>query len=174
MFRKIVFLVVIALFNNNCDAQNLTLDQVLNLRTKELSYVDEYLTTKKWSMLSAEEPTDENMGNISFAYNKGIYDDKAESFIDFYYSSISNSYNRIKIQVNKSSNYNIYIARIKALGYKLQKSFVEDGDLVKIYQSSNTTIKVSTSTQKDDFTSTKTTHSFFILTTTSYNLNYND
>ncbi len=174
MFRKIIFLVVIALFNNNCDAQNLTVDQVLNLRTKSLSYIDEYLTTKKWSMISAEEPIDEKMGMVSFAYNKSIYDDKAESFINFYYSSISNLYNRISIQVNKSSNYNIYIARIKALGYKLQKSFVEDGDLVKIYQSSNTTIKVSTSTQKDDFTSTKTTHSFFILTTASYNLNYND
>ena len=169
MFRKIVFLIVIALFNNNCDAQNLTLDQVLNLRTKQLSYVDEYLTTKKWSMLSAEEPTDENMGNISFAYNKGIYDDKAESFLDFYYSKFSILYNRIRIQVNKSSNYNIYIARIKSLGYKLKSSFLENGNLIKVYQTSNTIIKVTTSTQKDDFTSTKTSYSFFILNTIDYN-----
>jgi hypothetical protein len=121
-------------------------------------------------MLSAEEPKDDNLGNISFAYNKGIYDDKAESFINYYYSSISNLYNRISIQVNKVSNYNIYIARIKALGYKLQKSFIEDGDLVKVYQSSNTTIKVSTSTQNDDFISTKTSYTFSILNTLDYNL----
>jgi hypothetical protein len=170
MFRKIVFIIIIVLFFNNCEAQNLTLDQVLNLRTKSLSYIDEYLTVKKWSMLSAEEPKDDNLGNISFAYNKGIYDDKAESFINYYYSSISNLYNRISIQVNKVSNYNIYIARIKALGYKLQKSFIEDGDLVKVYQSSNTTIKVSTSTQNDDFISTKTSYTFSILNTLDYNL----
>jgi hypothetical protein len=72
MFRKIVFIIIIVLFFNNCEAQNLTLDQVLNLRTKSLSYIDEYLTVKKWSMLSAEEPKDDNLGNISFAYNKGI------------------------------------------------------------------------------------------------------
>jgi hypothetical protein len=170
MFRKIILLFFVTLFINNCDAQNLTLDQVLNLRTKQLSYIDEYLTTKKWSMLSAEEPTDENMGNISFAYNKGIYDDKAESFLDFYYSKLSTLYNRIRIQVNKSSNYNIYIARIKTLGYKLKSSFVENGNLVKVYQSTNTTIKVTTSTQKDDFTSTKTSYSFFVLNTLDYNL----
>jgi len=167
--QKLVFITtLLMLFQNTCEAQNLTVDQVLSLRTKSLSHVDEYLTTKKWEMISANEPSEDKMGTLSFAYNKSNYDDKAESFLQYYYNNESTSRNRINIQVNKASNYNNYIIRIKSLGFKLQNSFVEDGDLVKVYEKNGITIKINTSTQKDDFSSTKTTYSFFVLSTSSY------
>lgn len=172
MFRKIVFLVVITLFNNNCDAQNLTFDQLISLRVKALSDIDEFLTSKNWTMLNADEPVDGKMGKLEFAYNKSNYDDKAESFLYYYYSSTSNIYNRISIQVHKINTYNNYVSRIKILGYLLKRSYVDDGDLVKIYQSNSKgiTVKIRTSTQQDELSVTKTLYSFTIYNTLDFNL----
>jgi hypothetical protein len=167
--KKILF-TIITLFPLTIFAQNLSFEQVLSLRTKSLSNLEEYLTTKKWEMLEATEPNENTMGSVAFAYNKSRFDDKAESFINFYYSNGSTKNNRLKIQVNKVSNYNLYLAKIKSLGYKLQRSYVEEGDLIKLYQTNNMTIRIRTSTQSDEFSSTRTSYSFFILPTSSYDL----
>jgi hypothetical protein len=167
--KKILFTIII-LFPLTIFAQNLSFEQVLSLRTKTLSNLEEYLTSKKWEMLEATEPNENTMGSVDFAYNKSRFDDKAESFINFYYSNGSTKNNRLTIQVNKVSNYNLYLAKIKSLGYKLQRSYVEEGDLIKLYQTNNMTIRIRTSTQSDEFSSTRTTYSFFILPTSSYDL----
>ena len=146
MLKQFIVIFLNIFFCNICNSQNLNFDQILSLRTKSLSNVEEYLTSNKWELLEANEPKDDKMGSINFAYNKSRYDDKAESFIYFYYSNVSTSNNRLLIQVNKISNYNTYLAKIKFLGYKLLKTYVEDGDLIKIYQTNSTTIKIKTST----------------------------
>lgn len=171
MLNRLVITFSTILLCNYCDAQNLSFEQVLSIRTKNLPKIEEFLTSKKWELLEATEPKDDLMGSVNFAYNKSRFDDKAESFLNIYYSSnLSASYNRLKIQVNKVSNYNSYLAKIKALGFKLQNTYVEDGAFIKVYQTKSITIKISTSTQIDEFSSTRTTYSFIILPTSSYNL----
>ena len=153
--------------------QNVTLDQVISLRSKTLADVEEFLTAKSWQFTSATEPGDGIMGSATFAYDKSIYDDKALSFITYYYGKYLTSSNRINIQVNKTATYNTFIARLKALGYKLSSSKVDNGNIVKIYKGKSHTIEVISGTQREDFT-TKTTYQFFICTSYDYSLQFEE
>jgi hypothetical protein len=144
--------------------QNLTFDEVLSLRKKSFSGFEEYLNIKGWNFLDANEPGKySSLGSVTFTYKKSNYDDKAESFINYYYSDYAE--NRLSIQIVKKDIYLNYLTRIKSLGMKLIKSEIEDGDLVKIYQGKTTTAKLTISSKQEDYsTSSKTTYVFFILT----------
>lgn len=174
MTKRIAIAFFLLCMFNNAFAQNVTIEQVLSLRTKPLSYIDEFLTGKNWELIEANEPSDEKIGELSFAYKKSSIDDTAESFINFYYTNYSVSNNMLSFQVITPSKYNSYLTKIKALGYKLQNSFVDKGELIKVYQKNGITIKINTSTQKDDEdSSTQTTYVFNILTNSMYNIIYN-
>lgn len=52
-------------------AQNLTFDEVLSLRKKSLSGVEEYLNARGWKFLEAAEPEGfDKLGNVTFTYKK--------------------------------------------------------------------------------------------------------
>jgi hypothetical protein len=170
MVRFFLALLLITLCSPT-SGQNITVDQAISLRIKSLASVEEFLTAKKWEMIEATQETDDKMGFVNFAYNKSSYDDKAESFIIFYYDNSSTINNRLSIQVNKVSTYNVYIARLKALGYKLEKSYIEDGSMIKIYKGNGNTIRVRTSTQ-EEYTSTRTSYSFFICNSLDFTLQF--
>jgi hypothetical protein len=164
--KTFVAIIIFLAFSSIIKAQNLTIDQVISLRSKPLASVEEFLTSKSWELNNATEPSEETMGMASFAYNKSYYDDKATSFITYFYSSHSD-YKRINIQINKLATYNLYMARLKALNYKLTSSKVINNEIVKIYKGNSLTIQVGTSTQKDDFT-TRAVYQFFICTSIDY------
>lgn len=153
--------------------QNVTLDQVISLRSKTLADVEEFLTAKNWQLTEATEPADGTMGSTTFAYDKSYYDDKAASFITYFYGKSVLSSNRINIQINKTTTYNTFMTRLKALGYKLSSSKVADGKIVKIYKGKSLTIEVTSGTQQEDFT-TKTTYQFFICTSVDYSLQFEE
>jgi hypothetical protein len=106
-----LFLLFISIFNF---AQNLTLNELLSIRKKGVAEVDEYLSAKKWKFIEAEEPTDEKLGSISYAYKKNYYDDTAESFVKYFYYGYSDNTIRIRIQIHNTSILNTYINQIKA------------------------------------------------------------
>lgn len=152
-------------------AQSLTLSELLSLRKKEIAEVDEYLTKRKWSLLEAEEPSEENLGSLLYSSNRNSYDDKAKSFIRYFYSNDLNT-KVFSIQFQSSSVLNKYVNQIKTWGGKLQKSYVEDGAIVKIYRGSTMTYKVVTDTQSNDFGSTITFFVLYIYTNEDFDLIY--
>lgn len=169
--RKLLTILICLSLSVFTKGQNLTLDQVISLRTKSLAGVEEFLTAKNWEMTEANEPEEGTMGSATFAYQKSYYDDKAVSFISYFYSKYSSNSNRVNIQINKTQTYNTFLTRLKALGYKLSSSKVDDGKIVKIYKSKTLTIEVTSATQREDFT-TKTTYSFFICNSLDYSLQF--
>ncbi len=171
--RKFILLVTFFSVTLCSVGQNVTLDQVIFLRSKTLADVEEFLTAKNWQLTEATEPGDGTMGRASFAYDKSYYDDKATSFITYFYGKYLTSSNRINIQVSKTATYNTFLLRLKALGYKLSSSKVDDGKIVKIYKGKSHTIEVSSGTQKGNF-STNTTYQFFICTSLDYSLQFED
>ena len=159
--RKYLILFISIISINNSLGQNITLDEAISLRKKDLAVVEEYLTSKNWSLISAQEPTEDEMGMASFAFEKGLYDDKAQAFITFFYSGRTGR-TRLDVQVHKKDIYTSYISRLKVLGCKLIKSKIEDNKIIKVYRGKTTTIEISVDTQKDSFGSTKTAYHFFI------------
>lgn len=153
--------------------QNLTLDELLGLRKKDLATVEEKLTLKGWSFIRGNEPEYGSLGEAAFAYNKSSYGDKAEAFIRYLYSD-SKDRKRIDVQISKKDKYNLYLARIKSLGCKLINSKISDGNIKKTYQGATTTFILTISTQQDDFQSTKTVYHILIIDNTDYRINFDE
>lgn len=171
---KITVLVLTLLFTNLISfSQNLSFDQILSLRKKSLATVEEYLTSNNWNFYDATEPEYGTLGKAIFSYKMSTFDDKAESFLYYYYSSTTGT-KRIDVQVVKKDIYNVYLSRIKALGCKLIKSEIKNGQIEKTYQGATTTITVSVATSKDDYYSTSTYYHFFIVDNDDFALNFQD
>lgn len=146
-----------------CFSQNLSLSELLSIRKKDIAEVDEYLTAKKWKFINAEEPTDERLGSLTYAYKKNYYDNTAESFLNYFYSDYS-GISRVSVQIHNNSILNTYINQIKAWGGKLHNSYVDNGDIIKIYRGSTMTYKIFTSTQNNTFGGTQSIYTLIIYT----------
>lgn len=168
-----IFTLVLILIYSLSFSQNLTLDELISLRKKDLATVEEKLTLKGWSYIRGEEPQIGNLGKATFAFNKSTYDDKAESFINYFYSNLFER-KRIDIQIVKKEKYNLFLARIKALGCKLIDSNISDGNIKKIYQGATTTFILTISTQQDDFQSTNTVYHILVIDNTDYRTNFDE
>ena len=168
---KKIYIIFISFISSICFSQNVTLDELMKLRKKDLATIEEQLTLKGWSYMSGEEAGLEALGKATFAYNKGSYDDKAESFIHYYYSA-DLTVNRISIQIVRKDKYNTFLARIKALGCKLIDSNITSGSIKKVYQGATLTFMISVSTSTDDFDATSTIYHLSILENHDYVINF--
>lgn len=169
LFLSITFLLLLL----QLSAQMLTMDQAISYRTKSVGAFEEIMSKRKYELLSIKKPEGLMLGTISFAYNKGVYDNKAESFITLIYSDIDIKNNRLVIQVNSNKSYNIAISKIKAIGGKLIDSSVEEEAITKVYKINNTIIKVETKTIVDDLGVTKNVYAFILYSEKDYTLHLN-
>lgn len=165
---KKLFILFILLITPSIFGQNLTLNELLSIRKKDIAGLDDYLTKKSWNFISGSEPDDENLGIISYTYKKEYTSDNAESFLNYIYSETYSVY-RIAIQVHKLNVINSYINQIKGWGGKLIDSYIEDGNMIKIYQGSTMTYKVITYTQDNDYGGTITIYNLIIYTNEDFN-----
>ncbi len=171
-FMKTNIAILLLFFCLTSYSQNLTLDELIRLRKKDIAGVEEFLTAKNWSFLSSEEPKSDTLGSATFAYGKNDYDDKAQSFIIYYYSDNS-WFKRIFIQVVSKEKYNFFLARIKSLGCKLIDSSISDGRIKKVYQGATTTFIINISSKKEEiFEVTKSSYHINIIENYDYELNY--
>ena len=170
---KTLLNLILVLSLSNSFSQNLTLDELISLRKKQIASVEEYLNAKNWNFLSAAQPYETTLGDVVFVYKKNEYDDSAQAFIKYFYNDDFSTV-RVNMQVARKEIYNLYLARIKSLGCKLIKSSIEDNEIIKIYKGATTTILVTIATQKDEFESTKTFYNFFIVENLDYMLNISE
>lgn len=167
-------ILLLCIFNFSvCFSQNLKLSEIVSLRLKSIAEVEETLTSKSWTLLEAKQPADGNLGNMTFAFNKSDFDDKAESFFKYMYSEITDT-RRVNIQINKKSFYDSYMAQIKLLGCSLVKSKIVDDQIVKVYKGKTTTFEITITTTKDNLSETKTTYYFFITDNEDYTMNFTE
>ena len=67
-------------------SQNLTLNELINLRKKDLVEVEEYLNKKvNWTISTSKQPDEENYGYISFDYNKDLIEDTVMGTFKYFY-----------------------------------------------------------------------------------------
>jgi len=171
MSIKLILLLPLCMFQIITKGQNITLDQVINLRTKSLAEVEEFLVSKNWEMVQAKEPSDSTLGMATFSYDKSGYNNKAASFVRYLYNNATSNLNRISIQINKTSIYSSFLVRLKALGFKLTSSKVKDGAIVKLYKDKSLTIEITNATQQENYV-TKTAYQFFICNSFDYYIQF--
>lgn len=153
-------------------SQNITFDQVQNLRKESIDEVEIFLTQRGWKMTDASNETSDKLGSATFGYNIDMFDsEKANSWITFYENSNNAIKNRISIQITQAKIYSAFLARLSANLYKMKSSQIEDGRIIKVYQSKSTTCVVKTFTSEGVY-SKSTAYSFFFIDNLSYTLNY--
>ncbi len=166
--KKLISLFCVFLISGFVFSQNLSLSQILSVRKMNLAEAEEYLTQKGWKFFEAKEKREGELVVATFAYNVGMYDNKAESFLGLFYYKFPEIENLLRIQVHKESKYLEYLNQIKSWGGRVLKSYVEDDSIVKVYQGSTMTYVIYTSTSEDDFYSKSTVYQFLIMTNESY------
>ncbi|HFG0566808.1 hypothetical protein LIT56_11205 [Flavobacterium psychrophilum] len=149
--KKIIFLFIF-LLSNLTFSQNVTLDELINLRSQNLNEIEEKLALKGWSYENGQEPEGTKAGKVNFAYKKSQYDGTAVSFIKYYYSNSSNT-RRIDIQISSIDKYNQFLSRVKSLGCKLIDSKITNNDLKKVYQNTKLTFIIVTSAYNKNYAS---------------------
>lgn len=129
-------------------AQILSLDQLVNLQTKDLEYVNEFLVSRGWQFDSSEAETDEDMGKAIWGYGKSDFD--PEKAVAWFYLIYSPGYESvIRYQTHNKSHYTSIKNRIAALGMKLVDSQIVDDGLYSVYLGKNYAIKVISSSSRD-------------------------
>lgn len=171
---RTTLLILFVTISNFANSQNLTFEQVQNLRKKNLVEVEIFLTSKSWRMTEAEEASDNKMAVAIFGYNVDKFDsEKAVAWIRFYESSNSNYNNRIFIQINKPTLYSTFLSRLAPNGYRLKSSKIIDGGIEKTYANTTTTCIITTTTSEGAYTK-NTTYTFFFIDNLSYMLNFEE
>lgn len=130
-------------------AQNLSLPQLMSLRTMDLDDAELFLTQKGWSYSKGEAPSEEKFGVLQFVYNSTGDFDFGEAFIWKIYSY--DGINILKAQIGKQSKYLEYLTAVKNYKPELIFSGTEDDELVKVYRGATTTFKFSTSTAENTY-----------------------
>lgn len=159
--KYIIILLSIFFFLSTTIGQNITLDQLIALSKKKLPLAEEFLSNKNWKLVKAVNSENGYQGELSFAYKKEKYNDKANSFISLQYINYVNSITTAYIQILSTDIYNAYLARLKNLGFKLSYSYVQNDEIVKIYTSKSIIIEVKTITKNED-NSTNTIYLFSV------------
>jgi hypothetical protein len=164
-------LIVLLFACMSCYAQNLTVDEMLRIKTEDIAGIEEYLSGKGWILLSSEEETPDAPGRVNFAYNKGKDNDSAESFLKCLYSK-ETGMKVLNLQLHSQEKYNNYLTAIKAVGNNLVYSKIGTDKVTKVYQSATTTFLIKVKTKKDkDGASTANIYHIFIMSNVDYKLN---
>lgn len=165
-FIKLITFLLLILLTNTGFGQNLSLDELVDLRKKNLTKFIEYLNPKGWiNSNEARLEASEQSSDYFRLSNKA-----SKSTIEFL-SSNDIKTNRISIHVSQKETYSQYVTKIISLGYRLIKAELENGDIIKVYQGKKNTIKVTTITDKTNYSSaTINTYKFLILSNEDYGL----
>lgn len=152
--------------------QNLTLDEILSSRNKDLANVEEFLTAKGWNYMEGEKSSEESFGTATFGNEKVQGTNSTASILTYFYSENSDR-KRVSIQITNKEKYNNYISKVKVLGFKLKNSKVVDGEILKLYQGKTTTIEIRV--VNDKFSNTGIVfYTFFIVDNSDYERNFAD
>ena len=163
------FIIIFLIYFGSVNAQNITLDNLINLRSKNLAEVEEYLSMKNWSFLKTTNET--TLKNVIFTYNKNDYSDYAQSFITYMYSDYDDP-SRIYMQLSNKDIYNEYISRLKSFNCKLVESSAVEGNVVKVYQGKTTTFVVTIMMSDDDNQTKNNLYTFHIMGNSDFTDNY--
>lgn len=144
---KYIFTLAFLLIVQTIHAQNLSLDQLVSLQSKDLEYINEYLVSRGWQFDSSEAETEEDMGRAIWAYGKSDFEpEKATAWFNLIYSPGYES--TILYQTHNKSQYTLIKNRIAALGMKLFRSQIVEDGLISVYLGKNYAVKVVSSSSE--------------------------
>ena len=130
--KKIILLSAI-LYTFTANAQYLSLKTLINLQSKNLNDVQEYMASNNWVFSDATEAKEHKMAEVRFAFGKKKIDpQKATSWFHYLYNE-KNGVVRIKYQIFNSQHYDDLLNEVKKKDFKLLKTEIKEGKIMLIY-----------------------------------------
>ncbi|KZE77524.1 hypothetical protein AV926_14225 [Myroides marinus] len=170
---KRLLLLFFILTSSSSISQNLTLSELIALKSIEPIGLEEFLSKKKWEFIGAESPDYDHgeLGVIQFALEKDIYSNKAKAFIRYYYSDV-NIIKRISIQFHTKVKYLEYLDAVKKFNPSLHDSTISGNSITKVYRGKTTTFEFEISKNSDSFGSVSEIFNLMIVSNEDYDLNF--
>lgn len=151
-------------------AQNLTISELISLRTKTPGQVESFLTDRSWELISSKKD-EEGSVEIVYTYGRSATENKANGFFQFSYGLdgskvIDWNKNVICYQIHALSIFKKLNLELRKLGYKEVNYVVGEGRVTRYYKSvsGKTYIEVSSIVEEsgDSFMSQSTIYTFTI------------
>ncbi len=151
MKSKLNLLVVwVAFLAVNCYAQDFSLSELISLQGKNLEYINNYLSKKKWEFHSSnveESEGFENYTTIGWSLNKNSWDGRADAW--FYIYQQSGSEDLVGYQTSKANFAKLKNATTKN-GYKIQSTKAVENGLKTIYRNDKLELTFTESVDYDE------------------------
>ena len=151
MKNKFLFFIAIFLVAISGHSQDLTLYELTLLQGKDLDFVNNYLTKKKWEFHTSNVDNSESFKNyttVGWSLNKDTWTNKADAWFYFYQQSGAES--MVGYQTSKS-NFNKLKTSAQNSGYKLQNTEAVEGGLKTKYRNSKLEIIFTASKNDSDY-----------------------
>lgn len=147
IMKKIVAVLIFLFLVIDLCAQNLSLNEIILLQTKNVNYLNSYLTKKGWEFDGSEVNKEENYKLIKWAFNKNTYNDKAERW--FYLYQYKKLENQVSYQTSKTI-FNKIKATAQRQNYKLFDSqIIENGIRTKYKKGSFELVLLTSKTNSE-------------------------
>lgn len=163
MKNKILLIICIAFFALSGYSQDLSFYELTLLQGKDLDYVNNYLTKKKWEFNSSDVDNSESFKNyttVGWSLNKNSWNNKAEAW--FYFYQQFGAENMVGYQTSKL-NFNKLKTAAQINGYKLLSTDAIKGGLKTKYRNNKLEIIFTASNKNDDEYSYENTVYYFIM-----------
>jgi len=163
MNNKILLIICIAFFALRGYSQELSFSELTLLQGKDLDYVNNYLTKKKWEFNSSDVDNSESFKNyttVGWSLNKNSWNNKAEAW--FYFYQQFGAENMVGYQTSKL-NFNKLKTAAQNNGYKLLSTDAIKGGLKTKYRNNKLEIIFTASNKNDDEYSYDNTVYYFIM-----------
>ena len=178
---KKTIIVIGCLISSISFGQNLSLNELVNLQKKNIGEVEEFLTSKGWEFIKAVEPKLQNKSdekgsnyvtisdaNLLFAFDKDKNSNRANAFITYFFIKNNDNQNRIEIQLSNKEKYVDLMNNIHENNTTLKDSYVKNENIIKVYQNTTTTFKVTTPALKEGKNSDSNLYSIFLMNNELY------
>ncbi|SET90289.1 hypothetical protein [Hymenobacter actinosclerus] len=129
------------------NAQYLSLDELIIIRSKDIESANTYLSSKGWQFNDASEETQESYSTTTWSFGKQYYSNYSKAFIKLLTADGYNS--QLSYQTVYKEHFNII--KNKIISYKMNRisSEAKDGYIVSTYIGTNYVIQTTTSVDSD-------------------------
>lgn len=139
--KKILTTFFVLFISISAFSQNLSLSEILSIRSMDIGRAEEYLSNKGWTLYSIEKPAGPEYGLIGFKYS-GIKFNSNTSRLYIMYLSDRNADKRIAMMTTDKDKYNEYIKQINQRGARSVYSTVEETGIRKTFLDPKYTYRV--------------------------------
>ncbi len=144
-------------------SQNITFEEILNLKSKNQSEVKKYLKNKDWEIMHQHYSKELKFGDIRFSFDNKNPDRQIPLFITFYHEANDFTKNRIEFEISNKEKFDKYLIQFKSLDFKYVDTKNDVNQTVETYQNETTTIQVTIMPVENYYGKQQTFYKFYII-----------